>query len=85
MGLVARKPVFGISEKASFKPVSSATGTSQKIEISPVASLMWYFPQSEKQRRWSDCADAQAGLPLCCSQTSEDRFSHIEAHIVLSL
>ena len=27
MGLVARKPVFDVSEKASFKPVSSATET----------------------------------------------------------
>ena len=25
MGLVARKPVFGVSEKASLKPLSSAT------------------------------------------------------------
>ena len=39
IGLVATKPVFGVSDKASFKPVSSATGTSQKIEILPVASL----------------------------------------------
>ena len=39
MGLVTKKPVFGVSHKASFKPVSSATGTSQKIEISPVATL----------------------------------------------
>ena len=31
MGLVARKPVFGISDKVSFKPVSTATGTSQKM------------------------------------------------------
>ena len=28
MGLVARKPVFGVSEKARFKAVSSATETS---------------------------------------------------------
>ena len=28
MGLVARKPVFGVSDKASFKPISSATETS---------------------------------------------------------
>ena len=28
LGLVARKPVFGVSDKASFKPVSSATETS---------------------------------------------------------
>ena len=27
-GLVMRKPVFGVSDKASFKPVSSATETS---------------------------------------------------------
>ena len=28
MGIVARKPVFGVSDRASFKPVSSATETS---------------------------------------------------------
>ena len=28
MGRVARKPVFGVSDKASFEPVSSATETS---------------------------------------------------------
>ena len=28
IGLVARKPVIGVSNKASFKPVSSATETS---------------------------------------------------------
>ena len=27
MGLLARKPVFGVSAKASFKPISSATET----------------------------------------------------------
>ena len=27
-GLVARKPAFGVSDKASFKPVSSVTQTS---------------------------------------------------------
>ena len=36
LGLVVRKPVFGVSDKASFKQVSSATETSWKIEISPV-------------------------------------------------
>ena len=39
MGLIARKPVLGVSDKASFKPVSSATVTSLRIEISPVPSL----------------------------------------------
>ena len=28
--------------------------------------------------------EAQAGLPLCCSQTPKDRFSHVEAHIYKS-
>ena len=39
IGLYVTKPVFGVSHKASFKAVSSATETSWKIEISPVASL----------------------------------------------
>ena len=39
LGLVARKPVFGVSDKASFKPVSSAIETSKKIDISLEASL----------------------------------------------
>ena len=39
MGLVARKPVFGVSDIASFKPVSTATETSYKTEIPLVASL----------------------------------------------
>ena len=39
MGLVARKPVFRVSDNARFKPVSSATETSWKIKISHVAAL----------------------------------------------
>ena len=39
MGLVARNPVFGVSDKTTLKPVCSASKTSLKIEISPVASL----------------------------------------------
>ena len=38
MGRDATKPVFGASNKARLKLVSSATETSLKIEISPVAS-----------------------------------------------
>ena len=39
MGRVVTKPVFGVPDKARLKPVSSATETSWKIEISPIASL----------------------------------------------
>ena len=39
MDLAARKPVFRVSHKARLKPVSSATETSEKVEISLEASL----------------------------------------------
>ena len=39
MGLDARKPVFGVSDKVGLNPVSSATDTSWKIKILLVASL----------------------------------------------
>ena len=39
MGFDATKPVFGVSDKGRLKPVSSATETSQKIEILLVESL----------------------------------------------
>ena len=47
MGLGVTKPVLRVSDKARIKPVSSATETSQKIEISPVGSLDGYFRISE--------------------------------------
>ena len=39
MGLVATKPVFGVSDKVRFKAACSATETSWKNKISLVASL----------------------------------------------
>ena len=39
LGLAARKPVFGVSNKVRFKPVFSAIEISKKIEILRVASL----------------------------------------------
>ena len=39
LGLVTRKPVFEVSDKARLKPVFSATETSWNIEISLDASL----------------------------------------------
>ena len=39
MGLVVRKPVFEVSDKVRFKPVSSATETVEKIGILTVARL----------------------------------------------
>ena len=81
MGLAARKPVIGVSYKARLKPVSSATGTSYKVEILLEASLDMILSNEQKQRRWSDCTYAQAGLRFCCSQPPEDKFSCVEAHV----
>ena len=33
-----------------------------------------YYPGSEQQRRWSDCADAQADLHLCCPHMAKTGF-----------
>ena len=43
LDLVATKPVLGGSDKASFKPVSSATETSYKIEISLILRMEFYL------------------------------------------
>ena len=40
LGLIATKPVFRVSDKARFKPVSPATETILQIEISPVARTL---------------------------------------------
>ena len=47
LALVSRKPVFGVSVKASFKPVSSATENSKKFGISPITS--WHMILSKLQ------------------------------------
>ena len=39
MGLVTTKPIFRVSDKVRFKPISSATETILKIEILLAASL----------------------------------------------
>ena len=36
--------------------------------------VVLYYLTSEQQRRWSDCADAQADLRLCCSHMAKTGF-----------
>ena len=53
------------------------------MEISPVASFdMVLFKKRIPKALIRDCADAQAGLHLCCTHTLEDRFSRDKAHII---
>ena len=47
MGRIGRKPVFGVSNKVSFKQISSVTETSYKMEISPEARLYMKLKKSE--------------------------------------
>ena len=54
MGLVARKPVFGVSDKVRFKPACSATETSQKVEISLVASLDLALSKTRANNKGAD-------------------------------
>ena len=42
---------------------------------------MGIFPDAQGLNS-QDCADAQAGLRLCCLKTTEDRFSPVEAQMV---
>ena len=77
LGLFATKTVFGVSDKVRFKPAFSATGLARKLKFRLPQALIWYFPKSDNKG-----AD-QTGLHLCCSQTPEDRFSHVEAHFYI--
>ena len=59
MGLITRKPVFGISDKVRFKSACSAAETNTIIEISLVASLDVILSKKRKTkalirlRRWA--------------------------------
>ena len=61
MGLDARKPVFGVSDKSETQPVSTATETCLKIEILLVALSLDMILSKKRIKK----ADAQAGLRLC--------------------
>ena len=77
------KPIFRVSDKVSLKPLFLATETSEKIEISPVASLDMLL--SEKQITMTLISlPGHAGwsVPLLFANP-EDRFSLVETHIVL--
>ena len=81
MGLVTTKSVFGVSGKARLKPVSSATETIKKIEISLVASLDMLpseKPITKALIRLRGCAGWSASLLFAYT---EDKFSRVEAQI----
>ena len=81
MGLVATKPIIGVSDKVKFKPVFSAAETSEKIEISPVSSLDMILSNKRITKALTSLrACASWSVPLLFANP-EDRFSCVEAHI----
>ena len=77
MGLVARKPVFGVSNKARQKPVSSATQTSLNLEISSVARLHMILSKKKITKvliRLRGCAGWS--VPVLFASSSRQVFSH---------
>ena len=85
LGLDARKSVFWMSDKVRFKPVSSATETGQKNEISFVASLDMVIFKTRITKtliRLRGCAGWSASLLF---EKPEDRFSRVKAHLIAFL
>ena len=63
MSDVRGKPVFGVCDQLRLKPACSATETRLGLEISAIQKeiqYMYFYPGSEQQKRWSDCADVHA-------------------------
>ena len=81
LGLVMTKPVFGVSHKASFKPVSSATETSLKIKISLVAGLDKILLDKRITKALISLCGCAGWSALLLLQTPEDRFCGDEAHL----
>ena len=65
----------GVSDQARLEPACTATEAGHSNEISAIESRDIIL-SSEQQRCWSDSADAQADLRLCCSHMTYDTFSH---------
>ena len=72
------KPVFGVSDKARLKPVSSAAETSLNGE-----SLLVHVASFDMIHVVYNTRITKAGLRLCRSQISEDKFSRVEAHLLV--
>ena len=81
MGLDATKPVFGVFDKAKIKPVTPATETSKKIEFSLIASLDIELSKKQITKALISLRGCAGWSASCCSQTPEDRFSRVEAHL----
>ena len=76
MGLDARKPVFRFPSKRD----SNQSPQLQRLARNFTCSKVTYGIFQIANNKGAD-QTAQAGLHQCCSQTSEDMFSRVKAHI----
>ena len=84
LGLDVTQPAFGVSEKATLKPVSSALETNYNIEISLKASM--YMTLSSKRITMALirlCGWVWSG-PLLLANP-EDGFSRVEAKLMVDI
>ena len=77
---MARKPVFGISDKARLKPVCSAT----EVEILLGTNLDIVLSNQGITKALIRLRICAAGLCFFCLQTPEDRFSCVKAHLMIN-
>ena len=85
MGHVARKPVFGVSDKVRFKPVSSATETSCKIDILLVARLDMILSKKRITKALISLRGCAGWSAPVLFANPEDRISHDDAHFCIHL
>ena len=74
MSHVTRKPDFGVCDQVRHKPACAATEASYRLDISDIETRDINYLGSEQQRRWSDCADAEADLRLFSSHIAKTGF-----------
>ena len=76
LSLVTRKLVFGVrgTRLDSNRPYQ-LQGLARVIKLNIKNLVILYYLGGDQQRPWSDCADAQAELSLCCSHMAKHVFS----------
>ena len=60
-----RKPVFGVSNQAPYKPGCTTTQDGKRLEISYIESRGIYYPCSENKGADQLCGYREADLRLC--------------------
>ena len=74
LSLVTRNPICGVYDRVGLNPASTATEARYRLEVSYIETRRIVLSRQPKQKRWSDCADVQADLRLCCSHMTKTAF-----------